>query len=109
MNGLVITTVLITVGGAEAKSFVTGKGPTFHPVLSGFIVGLFLLVIGMTSQNLGQKLCYLVIAFSLITNGASIATTLANANTRTGNLAPVAPSGGATLLSRGRGAINLKG
>lgn len=78
MNGLVILTVLTIVGSGEARGIVTGKQPTFHPVLSGFFVGLFLYVFALINGDLAAKLCYLFIAFALIANGAPIVTALGN-------------------------------
>lgn len=90
MNLLVIVTVLAIVGSGEARGLVAGKPPTFHPVLSGFFVGLFLYVFALINSDLAAKLCYLFIAFALIANGAPIVTAL---NSTVKPQPPVTPKG----------------
>ena len=65
----VFLTVLIVVGGSEASKVVTGKPPTLKPVVSGFLLGIFLFVMGLFSENLATKISYLIIAASLLVNG----------------------------------------
>lgn len=76
MNGLIILTVVAIVGSGEARGIVTGKPPTFHPVLSGFFVGLFLYVFAIINTDLAAKLCYLVMAGAVVANGAATITAL---------------------------------
>lgn len=100
MNPLVVITVLVTVGAAEAKSFVNGTGATFHPVLSGFILGLFLFVFNLANSDLGQKLCYLVIAFALITNGSSVVKAFQPAIAKTSPTPSTGGGGGGGIAAR---------
>jgi hypothetical protein len=62
-------TVLIVVGGAEAARITQGKPLVIKPVVSGFLLGLFLFVFGIFSENLGTKIAYLIIVASLLVNG----------------------------------------
>ena len=64
-----VLTVLVVVGGTEASAVITGKPPTLKPVVSGFLLGLFLFTFGLLSESLATKICYLIIAASLLVNG----------------------------------------
>lgn len=64
-----VLTVLVVVGGTEASAAVKGKPLTLKPVVSGFLLGLFLFTIGLLSEDLATKICYLIIAASLLVNG----------------------------------------
>lgn len=62
-------TVLVVVGGAEASRITQGKPLVFKPVVSGFLLGLFLFVFGIASEQVATKICYLIIVASLLANG----------------------------------------
>lgn len=101
MNGTVILTVLVIVGSGEARGIVTGKQPTFHPVLAGFFVGTFLYVFALINDDLTRKVCYFLIATALIINGAPVISQLNNINTHPTPVVPKSPAassvhGGAT-------------
>lgn len=64
-----VLTVLVVVGGTEAKSLIKGQPPTLKPVVSGFLLGLFLFTFGLLSESLATKVCYLIVAASLLVNG----------------------------------------
>lgn len=81
--GLVILTVFLTVGSGEVKNVVTGKGFQIHPVLAGFVLGLFLFVFQALDTNVGNKLCYLVMIAALIINGGVAINALNNKSTTT--------------------------
>lgn len=78
--GIVVLTAFLLVGSGEAKAVVTGKTPTLHPVLAGFIVGLFLQIFFSVNAPLATKFCYLIIAGALLYNGAAIFTALNQVN-----------------------------
>jgi len=94
-SGAIILTVLLSVGSAEAKRLVTGKGFDLHPVLQGFIMGTFLYVFALVNTELAIKFCYLVMTIALITNGGAIVTTL-NATSSRPNSAASSKTGGST-------------
>jgi hypothetical protein len=75
-TSLVIITVLVTVGGSEAKRVTTGKPPDLSPVLGGFLLGLILFLLGIASEEITKDLCYLIIVSSLIINGTAVGTAL---------------------------------
>ena len=64
-----VLTVLIVVGGTEATAISKGKNLTLKPVVSGFLLGLFLFTFGLLSEPLATKVCYLIVAASLLVNG----------------------------------------
>ena len=64
-----VLTVLVVVGGTEANAILKGKPLPLKPVVSGFLLGLFLFTIGLLSESLATKICYLIIAASLLVNG----------------------------------------
>lgn len=64
-----VLTVLVVVGSTEATALIKGKPPTLKPVVSGFLLGLFLFTFGLLSEPLATKVCYLVVATSLLVNG----------------------------------------
>lgn len=84
MNGTIVLTVLLMVGSGELKRTVThATTSAFHPVLAGFIVGVFLFIFAAINGNVAQKICYLLIAFSLIVNGSGIASALGSSKIST--------------------------
>ena len=64
-----VLTVLVVVGGTEAKGLIKGQAPTLKPIVSGFLLGLFLFTFGLLSESLATKVCYLIVAASLLVNG----------------------------------------
>ncbi len=64
-----VLTVLVVVGGTEATAVTKGKSLALKPVVSGFLLGLFLFTFGLLSESLATKVCYLIIAASLLVNG----------------------------------------
>ena len=64
-----VLTVLVVVGGTEAKAILNGKSLPLKPVVSGFLLGLFLFTFGLLNENLATKICYLIVAASLLVNG----------------------------------------
>lgn len=64
-----VLTVLVVVGGTEASAVFKGKPLALKPVVSGFLLGLFLFTIGLLSESLATKVCYLIVAASLLVNG----------------------------------------
>lgn len=99
-TSLVILTTFIAVGTTETKRYVTGQGPNLQPVLGGFFLGMILFILGMLSTNVASKFCYLIIASTLLVNGAATFTALstgthaaapARTQTRTTTRAPFTP------------------
>lgn len=64
-----VLTVLVVVGGTEAARITQGKPLVLKPVVSGFLLGLFLFTFGILSETLATKVCYLIIVASLLVNG----------------------------------------
>ena len=70
-NSLVVSTVLVASGSAEAKRVLVSKQPpTMKPIIGGFILGLGLFGVAALDEHLGATFCALVIVASLLTNGA---------------------------------------
>lgn len=78
--GLVLLTALLVVGSGEAKTVMGGKAPTLHPLLSGFIVGLFLQIFMSVNASLTTKFCYLVMIGAVLYNGASLINAINTSN-----------------------------
>jgi hypothetical protein len=72
MNNLVMVTAVIVGASAEVKSAVVDKKLSARPVLGVFALGIFLYILGMASQDLATKFCYLVIIAALLVNGAPV-------------------------------------
>jgi uncharacterized membrane protein YdcZ (DUF606 family) len=72
MNGIALTTVLVTVGSAEANRMVQGKPLNSSPVIGGFILGIFLFTFLMLNPSLATKFCYLIIVSALLINGGGL-------------------------------------
>jgi hypothetical protein len=71
-SAVVVTTVLVAVGGAEAKR-ITHKEPLgMSPVLGGFLLGIFLFAFGIANAGLAAKFCLLIIVSSTLVNGLSV-------------------------------------
>lgn len=75
-TSLVIITVVVTVGGSEAKRVTTGESVELTPVLGGFLLGMILFLVGIGSEEITTDICYLIIVSSLIINGAAISSAL---------------------------------
>ena len=78
----VVLTVLVVVGGTEAKQVYTGKPLELKPVVSGFLLGIFLFTFGLLSESLATKLSYLVIAASLLINGVPLLQAMSGTKTK---------------------------
>lgn len=89
LNTLIIVTVFVAVGGAEAKRVTTGQPVKLSPVVAGFLLGMLLFIGGLLSDELTEDFCYLIIVSSLIVNGTSVATVLTAKSTPVA--APVIP------------------
>lgn len=70
--GLIYTTVLVAVASTEVKAVTEGKGPTFKPVIAGFILGSFLFLMDMVAPQVATAFCVLIIIVSLLTNGLAL-------------------------------------
>jgi len=77
-----VLTVLVVVGGTEASAAISGKPLPFKPVVSGFLLGLFLFTFGLLSESLATKVCYLIIAASLLVNGLPLIQAASGAKTK---------------------------
>jgi hypothetical protein len=77
-----VLTVLVVVGGTEATAVISGKPPTFKPVVSGFLLGLFLFTFGLLSESLATKICYLIVAASLLVNGIPLIQAVSGTKTK---------------------------
>jgi len=80
-SGLVFAAVLTATGSAEVKQITAGKSPTMKPIIGGFLLGSFLLVINGISPELGSGFSILVIIASLLVNGTAVASAI-NTNVR---------------------------
>jgi uncharacterized membrane protein len=95
MNGTIVLTVLLMVGSGELKRAVTKENTSvFHPILAGFIVGIFLFILAAFNGPFAQKACYVLIAFALIANGAGIASAVGTGAARPGTRTTPQPGGG---------------
>lgn len=102
LTTLIVVTVLVTVGGAEAKRVTNQQPVTMSPAVAGFLLGMILFIVGLFSDEITEDFCYLIIVSSLIVNGTSIATAL---TAHTGpTVKPVAPT-----LNPSAGHLGLKG
>lgn len=72
VTSLAMTTALIVAGSTEASLIKRKKAPTMKPVIGAFILGTFLMVIGMASPDITVKFCWLIIVSALLVNGASL-------------------------------------
>lgn len=73
---LTITTVIIAVVSGEIRSFTSKKGFDMRPVIAGFLLGIFLYLIGEVSPALSKAFSVLIIITALVVNGDGIATAL---------------------------------
>ena len=71
-NGLVFTTVLVTVGTTEFKKLVTNKGFAMSPILSGFILGIFLFMASAVNTKFAATLCALIMITAVLINGIAV-------------------------------------
>ena len=78
-NSLAFTTAIVAVGSTELRHIHNGGKVVAHPVIAGFLLGLFLFAIGAASENIGSKLCVLLIITSLLVNGMAIFGTIDSA------------------------------
>lgn len=68
-QNLVLTTAVVVGGSAEIRSAVVDKKLTAKPILAVFALGIFLYIMGMASENVASKFCYLIIVTALLVNG----------------------------------------
>lgn len=71
-SGLVAVAVFTAVGSTEIAQVVKGGKPTMRPIIGGFLLGSFLLVIANVNNDLAVAFCVLVIIAALLTNGVTV-------------------------------------
>lgn len=71
-QSLAMMTTVVAVGSTEAARIKKGSAPSIKPVISGFILGLFLFAFGAALESVATAFCYLIIVSSLLINGAAL-------------------------------------
>jgi hypothetical protein len=67
-----LLTVGVVVGSTEAKRITHGQMFTMKPVLGGFMVGIFLLILGNANDHLANLVALLIVVGAVLTNGIPI-------------------------------------
>lgn len=73
---LTIVTVLVAVTGGELRSFKANKGFDMRPVVAGFLLGIFLYLLGEISPQLAKPFAVLIIITAVVVNGNGLANLL---------------------------------
>lgn len=66
----VMLAVLIVVASTEAKHMLSGKKKLeMRPVIGGFLLGIFLFIIGAVHENTGRAFAVIAVLSALVTIG----------------------------------------
>jgi membrane protein CcdC involved in cytochrome C biogenesis len=71
-QNLVMTTAVVVAASAETKHITQDKKLVAKPIIAAFGLGIFLFILGMASENVGTKFCYLVMLTAILINGESL-------------------------------------